>query len=103
MAWTVVARTADIGDRGVIGVRSGGHRLAVYRLDGEYFATHDTCPHANASLSHGCIAEGYIECPMHHALFDIRTGATDGSVTPHDIRTYAIRVEGDEILVDLDA
>jgi apoptosis-inducing factor 3 len=47
--------------------------------------------------------EHYIECPVHYALFDIRTGAADGAVPSRDVRTYATRVDGDEILVDLDS
>jgi nitrite reductase/ring-hydroxylating ferredoxin subunit len=38
---------------------------------------------------------------MHHALFDIRTGATDGSVTGRNVRTFPVRVEDDVIFIDL--
>ncbi len=103
MAWTAATRVSAFGDRHVVGVVCDGHRVAVYRLNGEYFATSDICPHAGAALSAGCVVEHYIECPVHYALFDIRTGAADGAVTPRDVRTYATRLEGDEILVDLDS
>jgi nitrite reductase/ring-hydroxylating ferredoxin subunit len=103
MAWTAATRVSAFGDRAVVGVDCAGHRVAVYRLHGEYFATSDTCPHAGAALSSGCVVEHYIECPVHYALFDIRTGAADGAVTARSVRTYATRLEGDEILVDLDS
>ena len=40
---------------------------------------------------------------MHHALFDIRTGEPDGSVTDRRLRTYPVKVEGDDIYVELPA
>jgi nitrite reductase/ring-hydroxylating ferredoxin subunit len=103
MAWTAATRVSAFGDRAVVGVECGGQRVAVYRLNGEYFATSDVCPHAGGALSSGCVVEHYIECPVHYALFDIRTGAADAAVPSRDVRTYATRVEGDEILVDLDS
>lgn len=103
MAWTAATQVSAFGERRVIGTVCDGHRVAVYRLDGEYFATSDICPHAGAALSSGCVVEHYVECPVHYALFDIRTGAADGAVTARNVRTYPTRVDGDEILVDLDA
>ena len=103
MAWTPATRVSAFGDRHVVAAECDGHRVAVYRLQDEYFATSDICPHAGAALSSGCVVDRYIECPVHYALFDIRTGAADGAVTARNVRTYATRVVGDEILVDLDA
>ncbi|MGE3275705.1 MAG: Rieske (2Fe-2S) protein [Vicinamibacterales bacterium] len=100
-AWTLVARLADLEGRDVIGVEAGGRPLALYRLGGEVFVTDDRCPHQGAALSSGCVVEGYIECPVHHALFDIRTGAADGSVTAVPLTCVPARVEHDAIYVDL--
>lgn len=102
MAWTFAAPAASLTDGGVLGVDCLGRRLALYRLGGEYFATSDLCPHQGAVLSSGCVVQGYIECPVHHALFDIRSGAADGAVTTRALRTFPTRVEHDEIHVDLD-
>lgn len=64
-----------------------GHAIAIYRQNGQLFATQDRCTHAMASLSEGWL-EGYeVFCPVHDARFDIRTGqalcfpATDPLVT----------------------
>jgi nitrite reductase/ring-hydroxylating ferredoxin subunit len=103
MPWTYAARCSQLADRDVIGVDCGGRRLALYRLDEGYFATSDTCPHQGAALSQGCVVEGWIECPLHFALFDIRTGAADGGVTTRSVRTFPTKVEHDAIYVDLDA
>lgn len=85
----------------MLGRRVAGHRLALFALDGGYFAMQDICPHLGALLSYGCVVQGYVECPMHHALFDIRTGVSDGSVTDRNVRTFPVKVEGDDIYVDL--
>ncbi len=103
MAWTVAAKLSALEGRDVVGAECGNRRLALYRLGDEYFATSDACPHQGARLSQGCVVDGFVECPAHHALFDIRTGAADGAVTATGVRTFPARVEHGEILVELDA
>ncbi len=95
------AKCAELADRDIIGVECGGRRLALYKLEDGYFATSDTCPHQGASLSQGCVVEGHVECPLHFALFDIRTGAADGGVTTRSVKTFPTKVANDEIYVDL--
>ena len=103
MPWTRVASHAVFDGREMFSVRCGadGPRVALYRLADSVFATADRCPHLGASLTHGCLVQGFVECPMHHALFDIRTGAADGSVTDRPVRTFPVKVEGDAIYVDV--
>ena len=101
MRWTAAASRADFGARDVIGVECGGRRIALYRIDGEILATSDVCPHQGASLSEGCLVSGHIECPAHHALFDIRTGASDGALTMRSVKRFATRVENGVIHVEL--
>ncbi len=48
--------------------------LAIYNLDGEYFATDDVCTHGQAFLSEGEIRGNEIVCPYHEGAFDIKTG-----------------------------
>ena len=102
MTWAVAAPLAAFGEQEVIGVECGGRRLALYRLPDGYFATSETCPHAGAPLSRGCVVDGFIECPLHFALFDIRTGAADGAVTATGLKTFRTKIEHGAIHVDLD-
>ncbi len=102
MAWAFAANVSALDEREVVAAECGGRRLAIYRVGSAYFATSDTCPHQGGLLSDGCVVDGFIECPVHFALFDIRTGAADGSVTASAVRTFPARVENGEIHVDLD-
>jgi nitrite reductase/ring-hydroxylating ferredoxin subunit len=101
MPWMPAAARADLDGRDVLGVRVGGRPIALYALPDGIYATGNVCPHMGALLSFGCVVEGYVECPMHRALFDIRTGVTDGAVTDRNVRTFPVKVEDDRIWVDL--
>ena len=101
MAWHKVASVAQLEDDEVLGVEVAGTPVAVYQLDGEYFATHDICTHEMAKLSDGYVEDGCIECPLHMGMFKIATGKALGAPVEVDIATYPVRIEGDDILVDL--
>ena len=94
-----VANVSDIPDRSALCVEVQGRRIAIYNLNGEYFATDDTCTHALASLSEGCISGDEIVCPLHFATFNIRTGKCTGGPAVADLKAYPVRVNGDEIEV----
>jgi nitrite reductase/ring-hydroxylating ferredoxin subunit len=103
MSWTYAAKRSELAGRDCIGVECGGQRLALYRLGDGIYATSDICPHQGAPLSQGCVVDGYVECPLHFALFDIRTGAADGGVTTRSVRTLPTRLDEHDIYVDISA
>jgi 3-phenylpropionate/trans-cinnamate dioxygenase ferredoxin subunit len=76
--------------------------IAIYRLDDGFYATADTCSHAQASLSAGDIdvEECTVECPYHGSLFDIRTGRVLSLPANRPVKTYPVKVENDEVLVE---
>lgn len=78
--------------------------LAVYNIEGAFYATSDVCTHATASLSEGEIVDGdLIACPLHDGQFHIPTGQAMGFPCTVDLRTYKVMEEGDAIYVDLDS
>ena len=99
MNWVRVAATSQLGDDETLGVLVNGIKIALYRSGGEFFATDDVCTHAYALLSDGWLEEGCIECPLHQARFDIRTGKALCEPATEDLKTYPVRVEGDAIYV----
>lgn len=77
--------------------------VAVFRLSNGFFATEDTCSHAQASLAAGDIdlEECTVECPYHGSLFDVRTGYVLSLPANKPLRTYPISVVGEEVFVEI--
>ena len=74
-------------------------RIMLANVDGEFHALRDMCGHRNAPLSRGKLDGCIVECPLHFALFDVRTGKlVDGPISA-DVPVYEVRVEGDTIFV----
>ena len=99
--WVRVARRGDLSAGEVIGVEIGGRSIAIYDCGGEVFVTDNICTHAQANLSDGWLDGTMIECPLHAARFDVRTGAVLDPPATEDLKTYPVRVVGDAIEVKL--
>jgi nitrite reductase/ring-hydroxylating ferredoxin subunit len=100
---TRLCRVADVPEQGVKQIAPPGRaeEYAVYRLDGEFFATDDMCTHALVSLSYGDVADGQIFCPMHGGAFDIRTGKPTELPCRLPLKTYTVIVDGEDLYADL--
>ena len=94
-----VGNEADIEEEGAIQVTVGKTDIAIYRLEGELYASDDICTHAYASLADGFIEDGQVECPLHGACFDIKTGKALTAPAAVDLDCYPVKIEGDQILV----
>lgn len=101
MAWHRVAAVAELKEGSVLGVEIGEAQIAVYHLEDGYFATHNICTHQHAFMSDGYVDKSCIECPLHQALFDIRTGEVLEGPAQEPLSTYPVKIEGDEIFVSL--
>ena len=73
-------------------VEVGEARIAVFRLDDGFYAISDVCTHEYALLSDGFCEDGKVECPLHQACFDIRTGKALDEPAEIDVETYPTRV-----------
>lgn len=84
-------------------VEYDGEPIAVFKLADGYYAISDTCSHAEASLSEGEIVEGcQIECPMHGATFDIKTGQNTGFPAVVPVKSYKTRCEKGSVFIEVD-
>ena len=101
MTFTHAANLSDLVEDEPLAVKLGDEQIALYRLDGEVYATHNVCTHQFALLSDGYMEDGCIECPLHQGKFDIKTGAAMCAPVTQAIRVYPVKVEGDQIMVDL--
>jgi nitrite reductase/ring-hydroxylating ferredoxin subunit len=79
----------------------GREPLALYKLDGQFYATDALCTHGHAFLFDGMVEQGRIVCPYHLGAFDIRTGAPASPPCIDPIRTYDATVEDETVFVHL--
>jgi nitrite reductase/ring-hydroxylating ferredoxin subunit len=97
--FVAVAKTGDVPLGGMTVVAIDRERIMLANVDGQFFAMRDMCGHRNAPLSRGRLEGCIVECPLHFAQFDVRTGKlVDGPISA-DVPAYEVRVEGDTVLV----
>lgn len=82
-------------------VEAGGKKIALFNVDGTFYAIDNTCTHRGGPLSEGMVEGTEVTCPWHGAVFNITSGAVLGPPAPRGVASYAVRVEGDDIEVDL--
>lgn len=76
-----------------------GNDVCVARIGDEIFAVADTCTHSEASLSEGGINGQKIECWLHGAEFDLRTGEALTPPATEALETFAVHREGDTVTI----
>ena len=99
--WHRVAAEADLSLETPLGVRVGEVQIAVVKLEDGIYAINDICTHEYALLSEGYCEEGKLECPLHQAMFDIRTGKALTEPAEVDVATYPVKVEDGAVFVQV--
>jgi 3-phenylpropionate/trans-cinnamate dioxygenase ferredoxin subunit len=80
-------------------VRVDGRLVAIANVRGTIYAVDDTCTHEDESLSAGPVVGEIIVCPKHGSRFHLPTGRVLSLPAVRPVRTYAVKVEGDDILL----
>jgi len=76
--------------------------IGLFNDGGTFFALANECPHAGASLAHGCVTDGAVSCRIHHWRFSLQTGQyLDEAKPEYDAVTYRVRVAGDDVQVEV--
>jgi 3-phenylpropionate/trans-cinnamate dioxygenase ferredoxin subunit/naphthalene 1,2-dioxygenase system ferredoxin subunit len=97
--FVVVGKTSDLAPGEMKFVAVDRQRVVLANIDGAFYALRDVCGHRNAPLSRGKLIGCLIECPLHFAQFDMRTGKlVDGPISA-DIPVYEVQVEDDTVYV----
>ncbi|MBX6743274.1 MAG: non-heme iron oxygenase ferredoxin subunit [Acetobacteraceae bacterium] len=99
--WHRVAALSDLSLEAPLGVRIGDLQIAVVKLEDGVYAINDVCTHEYALLSEGFCEEGRIECPLHQACFDVRTGKVLNEPAEVDVATYPVKVEDGAVFVQV--
>lgn len=98
--WQRVAALGDLAPDQPLGARLGDLDIVLVAHDGQVFALDGICPHAYALMSEGFMNGPEIECPLHAACFDIRTGKlVDGPPGTRDLTTFEVRVTDGVVMV----
>ena len=82
-------------------LEKAGKSICVTRVGDEVFAIDDTCSHAEASLSEGDVSGFKIECWLHGAEFDLRTGEVLNLPATIALATYPVRIEANSVTVEI--
>lgn len=102
MAFVYAAKVSDVPLGKVKVVEVGDEELALCNVGGEIYAIANVCTHDDGPLGEGMLLGEEIECPRHGARFSVRSGEVRTLPAIIPIPTFEVRVEGDEILVDVD-
>lgn len=80
-------------------VECGQEPVAVFNVDGTFYALADTCSHGHASLSEGDLYGLQVECPWHLGRFDLTTGKACKFPAKTPVRKYSVRLVGERVMV----
>ena len=99
--WHKTVLFTELDDEEPTQVKIKSHTIALCKVGDEVFAINDICTHEHAFLSDGIIEDGCVECPLHMALFDIKTGSAQSPPAVVDLQTYATKVEDEYVWVEI--
>jgi len=99
-AWVRLASLADLETKGCLLARHDAKRIALFAVSGQIVACNNRCPHEGYPLIEGVMAaDCVLTCNWHNWKFDLKSGAT--LVGGDALRTYPVRLDGDDVLVDI--
>ena len=84
-------------------VEARGKRIAVFNVGGRFHAIDEACSHEGGPLSEGTLDGTVVTCPWHGARFDVTTGAVLRPPARRAVASYAVRVSGPDLLLELPA
>lgn len=92
------ARVGDIAEGTGRPVALDGVEVAVFKLNGEFYAIDNTCPHRGASLGGGEVEGEEVICPFHGWRFNVKTGCMPFG---GGVRSFQVRVEKGWVCVEV--
>ncbi|AWW40681.1 bifunctional 3-phenylpropionate/cinnamic acid dioxygenase ferredoxin subunit [Streptomyces cadmiisoli] len=96
-----VCRLEDLPEGESVRVETTPPVAVFHTEEGELYAVDDTCTHQDASLSQGWLEGRQVECPLHAASFDLRTGQPTCLPARRPVRTHRVTVEDGVVHVHL--
>ena len=78
-----------------------GKAIALFNVDGQFFAVDNACTHRGGPLAEGEISGHEVTCPWHGARFDVRTGEVAGPPAQKGVARYGVRVTGTDVEIEV--
>jgi 3-phenylpropionate/trans-cinnamate dioxygenase ferredoxin component len=97
--WINVAAQTALADGEHIVVDVDGTDVAVFKIEGKFYAIEDICTHDGAELASGKLDGDEIICPRHGARFCVKTGKVKSPPAYEDIACFPVRIEKDQVQV----
>ena len=101
-AWHYAAKAGEVEDDVPSLVVVGDRQIALCRIGEDFYAVDNICTHEYACFTDGFIEGDEIECPLHQARFDIRSGAPKSPPATEALQTYPVKREGDDLFVQVE-
>ncbi len=101
MAVVKVAKVDEVPSGTGKVVQAGDKVLALFNLNGTFYAIDNKCTHVGGPLGEGTVEGNRVTCPWHGSIFNITTGEVLGPPAPRPVDTYPTRIEGKDVVVDL--
>jgi nitrite reductase/ring-hydroxylating ferredoxin subunit len=96
-----IAETQDLPPGTGAAFEVEGQNIAVFNVDGTFYAIDDTCPHSGGPLSQGRVKGTKVTCPWHEADFDLQTGAVLCGPAFEGVKSYKVLVEGKDVKLEI--
>lgn len=94
-----VSKLGDVEPGQMVLVLVAGEMILLANVEGSLHAVSAKCTHQGAMLSYGTLLGSEIVCPVHFACFDVTTGKSNDGLGYEDLKRYAVKVEGDDVLI----
>jgi nitrite reductase/ring-hydroxylating ferredoxin subunit len=96
-----VCAAADVPENGVISREIGDELVAIYNIDGAFYATEARCTHGFSDLADGTLEGDVIECSFHFGAFHVPSGKAVQAPCFINIKTFRTEVKDGQVYVDL--
>ena len=97
-----IAQTSELSPGTGKVVQADGHSIALFNVEGTFYAIDNTCTHRSGPLGEGALSGDTVECPLHGAHFNVTTGAVTNPPARAGVRSFPVKIEGNDVLVEVD-
>ncbi len=108
MSFVKLATVSEVPSGKMKAFELNGQKILLANADGSFYAVTNKCPHIGKPLDKGTLDGFAVECPYHHARFDVRDGSNQKKakllfldMACANAKTYPLKVDGDNVLIEL--